>query len=88
MRGPMTATADPTHDQRHDWRDDLLTFFGPKSFSAGCDDLVASLIRHHAPSRMPWHLSVLPQGRRFDILRELPAELGDDATDAVGVRPS
>ena len=72
----MTARPAPRSHQHEDRSEELTTFLGPACFPAAHDDLSAILVRHHAPSRLLWHLSVLPRARQFASLDEVIERLG------------
>ena len=58
------------------WLEDLFDHLPAGCFPGTHDDLVAALVRQHAPSHLLWHLSVLPRTRRFESTDELLAHLG------------
>ena len=60
-----------------DWHGDLAEALGPRAFPSRRDDLVALLLRHHAPSHLLWHLSVLPANREFTSLDDLVTAASD-----------
>jgi hypothetical protein len=72
----MTPPPAPRSHEDEDWSAELTTFLGPACFPAAHDDLAAILIQHHAPSRLLWHLSVLPRARQFASLHEVIERLG------------
>ena len=71
----MTAPPAP-RSQHQEWSDELTDFLGPACFPATHDHLAATLIQRHAPSRLLWHLSVLPRARQFASLDEVIERLG------------
>ena len=80
----MTAPPAPV-SQHQEWSDELAAFLGPACFPATHDHLAATLIRRHAPSRLLWHLSVLPRSRKFASLHEVVEHLTSAAPpDAPG----
>ena len=74
----MTAPPAP-RSQHQEWSDELTDFLGPACFPATHDHLAATLIQRHAPSRLLWHLSVLPRARQFASLDEVIEHLGGAA---------
>ena len=72
----MTAPA-RTQPAVDDWHLDLAEVLGPWAFPSRRDDLVALLLRHHAPSHLLWHLSVLPPNREFASLDDLVTAASD-----------
>lgn len=72
----MTAPARP-QPAVDDWHVDLAEALGPWAFPSRRDDLVALLLRHHAPSHLLWHLSVLPPNREFTSLDDLVVAASD-----------
>lgn len=77
----MTAPPAP-RSQHQEWSDELAAFLGPACFPATHDHLVATLIQRHAPSRLLWHLSVLPRSRQFASLDAVIEQLGGAAAPA------
>ncbi len=59
------------------WHHDLAEALGPWAFPSRRDDLVALLLRHHAPSHLLWHLSVLPPNREFTSVDDLVTAAAD-----------
>lgn len=57
------------------WREELEQFLRPEHFPARLDQLLATLARRHAPSRVYWRLASLPLSRTFDGLADLTAAL-------------
>jgi hypothetical protein len=69
FRGEVAARADG-HDQVS-WRDEMAGYLGATSFPGRQDELLAALVRAHAPSRLLWRLGALPREVRFGSLTEL-----------------
>lgn len=57
------------------WRDELERFLRPAHFPARLDQLLSTLARRQAPSRIYWRLASLPLSRTFDGLPDLIASL-------------
>lgn len=57
------------------WRDELEHFLRPANFPARLDQLLSTLARHQAPSRLYWRLASLPLSRTFHGLPDLIASL-------------
>lgn len=56
--------------------DELELYLRPAHFPARLDQLLATLSRHRAPSRVYWLLASLPLSSSFDDLPQLLAALG------------
>lgn len=56
-------------------RDDLEHYLRPAHFPARIDQLLSTLARHRAPSRLYWQLASLPLSTTFESLPELLAAL-------------
>ena len=74
----MTATlpARPSSRRSHldgGWTDQLGRVLRPACFPARQDELLATLIRHRAPSHLLWRLTCLPRTRQFTSLDEVLA---------------
>jgi hypothetical protein len=74
----MTATlpARPSSRRSHTeagWPDQLGRVLRPACFPARQDELLATLIRHGAPSHLLWRLTCLPRTRQFTSLDEVLA---------------
>lgn len=50
------------------WREDLAAYLRPQMFPAGQDELQATLLRLHAPSRLLWRLAALSPMRQYASL--------------------
>ena len=55
------------------WHLELAGFVGPDCFPVHGDQLLAALIGQRCPSRLLWHLSSLPQSRRYTSVDEVIA---------------
>lgn len=62
--------------------DELELYLRPAHFPARLDQLLATLSRHRAPSRVYWLLASLPLSSTFDDLPELLTALGGAASIA------
>ena len=62
-------------DQRPDagWRQDLEHFLRPDHFPARLDQVLATLARQHAPSRLQWRLACLSLSATYAGVDELIA---------------
>ncbi len=67
-RNPSEAT-----DSDLEWHSELAGYLGPECFPTRGDQLLAALITHRGPSRLLWHLSSLPQSRRYTSVDEVIA---------------
>lgn len=56
--------------------DELEFYLRPAHFPARLDQLLATLARHRAPSRVYWLLASLPLSSSFDDLPQLLSALG------------
>ncbi len=59
------------HHDEVSWRDEMRDYLGATSFPGRQDELLAALVRAHAPSRLLWRLGALPREVRFGSLTEL-----------------
>lgn len=67
--------------------DELEHYLRPTHFPARLDQLLATLARHRAPSRVYWLLASLPLSSTFDDLSELLALLGTREESAEEIGP-
>ncbi len=65
-RNPSDAT-----NPESEWHLELAGYLGPDCFPAHGDQLLAALIGQRCPSRLLWHLSSLPQSRRYASVDEV-----------------
>ena len=79
----MTTTAPPSArtTRTAPWRADLEGMLRPECFPARQDELLATLLRHRAPSSLLWRLACLPRTRRFTGVEEVCAYIEDHAHD-------
>ena len=81
MTATLSAAPSPSPLSRHDvrdesphearWREQLGHVLRPTCFPARQDELLATLIRHRAPSHLMWRLTCLPRTRQFSSLDEV-----------------
>lgn len=71
---PRTITPTGAHRGGRS-RDDLEHYLRPTHFPARIDQLLSTLARHRAPSRLYWQLASLPLSTTFESLPELLAAL-------------
>ncbi len=89
----MTATLPTRPSRRHHtngesrWSDQLGHVLRPTCFPARQDDLLATLIRHHAPSHLMWRLTCLPRTRQFTSLDEVVDFVDRHATSGTVAEP-
>jgi hypothetical protein len=67
--------------------DELEHYLRPTHFPARLDQLLATLSRHRAPSRVYWLLASLPLSSTFDDLPQLLAVLGPREASAEEIGP-
>lgn len=56
-----------------EWHSELEGYLRPDCFPARGDQLLAGLIGQRCPSRLLWHLSSLPQSRRYTSVDDVIA---------------
>jgi hypothetical protein len=69
------------------WSDQLGRVLRPTCFPARQDELLATLIRHRAPSHLMWRLTCLPRTRQFTSLDEVVAYVDGHATTGTVAEP-
>jgi hypothetical protein len=72
---PRTIVTQPGVHRGGRSRDDLEHYLRPTHFPARIDQLLSTLARHRAPSRLYWQLASLPLSSAFESLPELLAAL-------------
>ena len=91
----------PRHEGRHEtrhearqearheahWPEQLSHVLRPTCFPARQDELLATLIRHRAPSHLMWRLTCLPRTRQFSSLDEVVAFVDGHATTGTVAEP-
>lgn len=83
----------PRHEDRHEarhearWPEQLSHVLRPTCFPARQDELLATLIRHRAPSHLMWRLTCLPRTRQFSSLDEVVAFVDSHATTGTVAQP-
>ena len=71
-----TSTTRPLHPARIDQLgQDLARHLGASAFPTRADQLMAALIRAHAPSALLWPLSTLPYGRVYADLDQVVSDV-------------
>jgi hypothetical protein len=85
------------HEARHEprregsrephWPEQLSHVLRPTCFPARQDELLATLIRHRAPSHLMWRLTCLPRTRQFSSLAEVVAYVDGHATTGTVAEP-
>lgn len=89
----MTATLPTLRSRRNHttgesrWSEQLGHVLRPTCFPARQDDLLATLIRHHAPSHLMWRLTCLPRTRQFTSLAEVVEFVDGHATTSTVSEP-
>jgi hypothetical protein len=66
------------------WREELERYLRPAHFPARVDQLLSTLARHRAPSRLYWRLASLPLSRTFEGPSDLTAAL-ESQTQPLGL---
>jgi len=92
---PATPSSRPLsrHEARHEtsrephWPEQLSRVLRPTCFPARQDELLATLIRHRAPSHLMWRLTCLPRTRQFSSLAEVVAFVDEHATTGTVAEP-
>ena len=67
-RNPSDAT-----NSGSEWHLELAGYLRPDCFPARGEQVLAALIGQRCPSRLLWHLSSLPQSRRYTSMDEVLA---------------
>ena len=89
----MTAALSPRPStttvaaESQDWAEDLGRHLPPSCFPARQDELLATLLRHRAPSHLLWRLTCLPRTRRFSSLGEVLDHVQHHATAGTAPDP-
>lgn len=73
---PGTEVRPDGEDHADDWRAELADYLRPGAFPARQDDLLALLIRKHAPSRLLWRVAQSAPGRTYRSLETLCEDAG------------
>lgn len=77
------APQDPSHDAPASdlgFQEELGAYLHSSAFPARQDDLLAILIRNHAPSRLLWRVSRCAPGRTYRSLEALCRDTGPDSS--------
>jgi hypothetical protein len=69
------------------WPEQLSRVLRPTCFPARQDELLATLIRHRAPSHLMWRLTCLPRTRQFGSLAEVVDYVDGHATTGTVAEP-
>ncbi len=73
MSSMTSRNPSETKNSRPEWHLELAGYLGRDCFAARGDQLLAALISQRCPSSLLWHLSSLPQSRRYTAwTRSLP----------------
>ncbi len=73
MSSMTSRNRSATKNSRYEWHSQLAGYLGPDCFPARGDQLLAALISRRCPSSLLWHLSSLPQSRRYTSVDEVIA---------------
>jgi len=84
---PTLTSPRPRSSAESRWSDQLGHVLRPTCFPARQDDLLATLIRHHAPSHLMWRLTCLPRTRQFTSLDEVVDFVDGHATTSTVAEP-
>ncbi|MCU1537577.1 MAG: hypothetical protein JWP82_1928 [Humibacillus sp.] len=86
---PTTTVEEPGSGGDEHWADELCRWLRPDEFPAGRGALTASLLRRHAPARVLWRLSCLPEDSWFDSTDDMVACIAQrvEECDAVRYQP-
>jgi hypothetical protein len=84
---PTLPSGRPLTSDESRWSDELGQVLRPTCFPARQDDLLAVLIRHHAPSHLMWRLTCLPRTRQFTSLEEVVDFVDGHATTGTVSEP-
>lgn len=71
MSSVTNTNPSETNSPESEWHLELAEYLMPECLPASGDQVLSALIGRRCPSRLLWHLSSLPQSRRYTSVNEV-----------------